>query len=314
MSSYPKLDVAVSSRTMGDQVEGTDLLLHELLDIVELEASLPELAVRYASTPPFPHIVFDDVLRPAAIEQLYAEVRDVDGDGWRNYLHVNERKYANRSLETWGPGLQAVTQAFMSDRFVRFLGHLTGFDDLRADSSMDGGGLHRSVAGGFLNVHADFTAHHSAVNWQRRVNLLLYLNEEWRPDWGGDLELWSTDMARCEEKIAPFGNRVVLFTTSEDSYHGHPEPMTCPPGIARQSLALYYFTEEAQPRIRSTNYRGRPGDGAKTAAIYMDTQALRMYDVLKRRFRLSDETASRWLGRANGLRRGRPGSTDDTEE
>jgi hypothetical protein len=292
-------------------VEDMELPVYEMLDIAGLEASLPVLAACYATTPPFPHIVLDDVLRPAAIDQLYEEMDDADEGGWRNYLHVNERKYANRDLLTWGPGLQAAARAFMSEPFVTFLSRLTGFDNLRPDATMDGGGLHRSFAGGFLNIHADFTAHHSSANWQRRVNLLLYLNREWRAEWGGDLELWTTDMSRCVEKIAPVGNRMVLFTTADDSYHGHPDPMTCPPGVARHSLALYYFTEEAEPHIRSTNYRGRPGDGVKAAAIYADTQALRLYDVMKRRFRLSDETASRWLGRANRVVRRSTRSTDE---
>jgi hypothetical protein len=153
-------------------------------------------------------------------------------------------------------------------------------------------------------VHADFTAHHTEETWQRRVNLLLYLNPRWDPEWGGELELWSTDMARCERTIAPVGNRVVLFSTGEDAYHGHPEPLRCPPGVARQSMALYYFTEERAPQVRSTTYRPRPADGlASSAAIYLDTQALRAYDAAKRRLRLSDNLISSWLGRLDRFRR-----------
>ena len=70
---------------------------------------------------------------------------------------------------------------------------------------MDGGGLHRSLPGGFLNVHTDFSAHHSKPGWRRRVNLLLYLNPEWQPDWGGELELWSKDMQRCVTRVAAEG-------------------------------------------------------------------------------------------------------------
>ena len=94
-------------------------------------------------------------------------------------------------------------------------------------------------------MHADFTTHHVHQHWRRRVNLLLYLNRDWKPEWGGDLELWTTDMDRCEAEVPPRGNRMLLFTTDEDAYHGHPDPLACPPGIARQSLALYYFTEDA---------------------------------------------------------------------
>ena len=276
----------------------------QLLDIEALEESIPELATRYADAAPYPHVVLDGVVRPAVIEQAYAELAAIPDDAWTNYLHLNERKFANTKQDTWGPTLQALAEALTSERFVALLERLTEFDGLLADPALDGGGLHRSFAGGFLNVHADFTAHHVQRHWQRRVNLLLYLNPEWRPEWGGDLELWSTDMSRCETTVAPVGNRMLVFTTAEDSFHGHPEPLRTPPGTARQSLALYYFTEEARLQVRPTDYRARPGDGRLGAAgIYLDKQALRAYDIAKRRLHLSDGGASRWLGVLNRRRR-----------
>ncbi|MDP1820728.1 MAG: 2OG-Fe(II) oxygenase [Acidimicrobiales bacterium] len=272
----------------------------QILDITALEGSLPDLAERYASARPYPHVVLDGVLRPEVLAQAYDELAAVPAEDWTNYLHLNERKFANTKPHTWGPTLQSIADGLNSERFVRFLADLTGFEGLQADPSLDGGGLHRCVAGGFLNVHADFTAHHVEHRWQRRVNLLLYLNPEWQPEWGGDLELWTSDMARCEATVAPVGNRVLIFTTTERSYHGHPEPLRAPPGVARQSLALYYFTQEDRIRPRSTDYRARPDDGwAGSAGIYLDKLALRAYDIVKRRRQLSDTSASRWLGALN---------------
>ncbi len=169
-----------------------------------------------------------------------------------------------------------------SPRFVEFVSKLIGVDELIADPSLEGGGLHQSTAGGYLNIHADFTVHPHNRKWQRRANLLLYLNDDWKPEYGGDLELWSSDMKRCVEKVSPVANRVLLFTTDGTSFHGHPEPMRCPPGLARRSLALYYFTVEENPVVRSTEYRARPGDGAHSILIYADTKMLRAYDWTKR--------------------------------
>jgi len=282
-------------------------LTDELLDIEALERSSASLATSYQAASPFPHMVLDGVLRSEAVERAYAEFEDTDPETWTNYLHVNERKFAATDAGTWGLTLQAVADALMSDRFVSFLASVTGIDHLVPDPTMDGGGLHRSVTGGYLNVHADFTAHHVQQSWHRRVNLLLYLNRDWQPEWGGDLQLWATDMSHCVESIAPIGNRMVVFTTSESSYHGHPDPMTCPPEVARQSLALYYFTEESKPPVRPTSYRARPTDRkTSAAAIYADSQALHLYDVVKRRFRISDDAISPWLGRINRFRRPRP--------
>ena len=276
--------------------------LDTLLDIGSFERALGELRAQYASARPFPHIVFDDVFPQDVIHCVYTELEQIDPTSWTNYLHVNERKYANTNVDTWGPALRSIAAALMSDRFVAFLGQLTGFRDLVPDPTLDGGGLHLSTAGGYLNVHSDFTAHHANPRWRRRVNVLLYLNPTWRPEWGGGLELWSTDMSRCEATVEPIGNRMLVFTTADDSYHGYPAGLQCPPGVARRSLALYYFTEEAQRYVKPTTYRARPGDGVKRLTIYLDRQALGLYDVVKRRLHLSDNLASRGLGSIQRLR------------
>ncbi len=267
----------------------------QLIDLDDLERRIDELRARYLAATPFQHIVLDDVVGPDAISAIYAELDEMTNDGWNSYLHFNERKYSNTDTDAWGPTVRAVAAVFASDRFTAWLSDLTGFADLQADPSLDGGGLHRSYRNGFLNVHADFTAHHQVTNWRRRINLLLYLNPEWQSDWGGELELWSADMASCEATVAPTGNRLLLFTTDETSFHGHPEPLRFPEGTARQSLALYYFTEEDDPIAHSTDYRARPDDGVRRFGIYLDKKALAVYDVVKRRFKLSDAAINRLL-------------------
>ncbi|HUI03420.1 MAG TPA: 2OG-Fe(II) oxygenase [Acidimicrobiales bacterium] len=271
-----------------------------VLDIDRLTEELPELRARYGAAAPFPHIVLDDFLTPEAAKGATAEFPPLDTQ-WNTYSHANERKFSHTDPSTWGPTLQAVLAELQSDEFVAFLGGLTGIDGLMRDDALEGGGLHQSVAGGFLNIHADFTVHPAHRHWRRRVNLLLYLNEDWRPEYGGDLELWRTDMSKCERSVAPIGNRAVIFTTDADSFHGHPEPMTCPPGLARQSLALYYFTEEERPVVRSTEYRARPGDGARAVVIYLDKQALRGFDWARRHLGVSGRSAERLLGSVERL-------------
>ncbi len=97
---------------------------------------------------------------------------------------------------------------------MQYLVELTGIEDLIPDWSMDGGGLHQTLRGGHLNIHADFSTHHTHENWARRVNILLYLNREWLDEWGGKLELWDRDMTACQERVTPAGNRMLVFTTS----------------------------------------------------------------------------------------------------
>jgi hypothetical protein len=275
----------------------------QVLDLERLESRVGTLRTSFASASPYPHVVLDAFLEPQAAADAMEEFAALQDGPWNSYVHVNEAKFSHTDPTSWGPCLRSILETLNSPRFVDFVAELTGIDGLVADPALEGGGLHRSTTGGFLNVHADFTVHPHHLDWSRRINLLLYLNEDWRPEYGGDLELWSADMKRCEKSIAPLGNRVVIFETGLDSFHGHPEPMTCPTDVHRQSLALYYFTREDRPVIRSTEYRGRPGDGARSALIYADKQLLRMYDRVKRRFGLSDEMAWKVLGRLHRFRK-----------
>jgi hypothetical protein len=113
-------------------------------------------------------------------------------------------------------------------------------------------------------------------------------------------------MTRCHDRVTPKGNRMLVFTTSVDSYHGHPDGLTCPPGEARRSMALYYFTEESAPVRRSTHYRARPEESAgRRAVIAADRVVLDLYDRAKRRLGLTDEGAHRLLGVVDRLRRKR---------
>jgi hypothetical protein len=168
-----------------------------------------------------------------------------------------------------------------------------------ADPMLEGGGLHQSGPGGYLNVHTDFSMHHFHTNWHRRVNLILYLNPGWHEEWGGSLELWEAKMARCGAKYSPLLNHALIFTTDERSLHGFPDPLTCPLGESRKSVALYYYTLEAgkKPTVHSTDYFARPQDGwAKASMIWLDKKAVDIYSRAKARFGFSDEFASKILG------------------
>ena len=177
----------------------TETLL-PVLDIESLERNIERLRADYRSAAPYPHIVIDDFLEPEAAKAAIAEFPPLDPERWNNYIHVNERKFSNTDPSTWGPTLQRILEGLNSPRFVQFVSKLLGVDDLIADPSLEGGGLHQSARGGFLNIHADFTVHPHHRNWQRRANIILYLNEDWKPEYGGDLELWSADMKECVRK------------------------------------------------------------------------------------------------------------------
>ncbi|MBC9957452.1 2OG-Fe(II) oxygenase [Yimella sp. cx-51] len=275
----------------------------DLVDLPRLRAELDAIAPQYRGARPFPHVVLDNVLKPEAFTAAVAAFPATDDPFWKGYLHVNETKYSNTEPDTWSPVLRAIAQDFCSEEFVAFLEELTGISGLLPDWSMDGGGLHQTLRGGHLNIHTDFSTHHDHEDWARRVNILLYLNESWPEEWGGQLELWNKDVTRREGLVTPLGNRMLVFTTSGESFHGHPDGLNCPPGEARRSLALYYFTVEDSAVRKSTNYRARPDEGLKRYAIAADRVVLDMYDRAKRRLNLSDSTVQAALERVHTVRR-----------
>jgi hypothetical protein len=292
-------------RPTADLHSAGDISDTSILDLPELEQRLSALKAEYASGSPYPHLVFEDFLRPDVIAAAIQEFPPLEVSEWNSYIHVNERKYSNTDPTTWGPTLQNILAVLQSDRFVAFVSELIGVDGLVADPTLEGGGLHQSTTGGFLNVHADFTVHPHQRNLQRRANILVYMNPDWRPEYGGNLELWDKDMNKCVCTVAPIANRALIFTTNSDSFHGHPDPMTCPAGTARRSLALYYYSHETNPAARSTEYRARPDDGLRSVIIWMDKFLLRTYDWAKRHLGLSDQAAQRLLGFTDRIKRKR---------
>jgi Rps23 Pro-64 3,4-dihydroxylase Tpa1-like proline 4-hydroxylase len=116
--------------------------------------------------------------------------------------------------------------------------------ELLADKELFGGGLHQSVAGAFLNVHVDYNIH-PTTKFHRRLNVLVYMNKDWKDEYEGHLELWDLTEGKQHllDKFAPTFNRCVIFETNEISFHGHPKQLKTPRGLTRKSIATYYYTK-----------------------------------------------------------------------
>lgn len=261
------------------------------INIDSLERDLPVLSQRFRNAQPFEFIVLDDFLDPDSCQGLLDDHIASEGqDAWNSYVHFNERKLGLSAMERMGTHTRDVLEELSSPRFLSWLQDLSGIDDLVFDPDLDGGGYHKIGRGGFLNVHTDFLAHNIRPHWSRQLNLLVYLNKDWQDEYGGHLELWDEQMTKAHEVVPPVFNRCVIFHTTENSYHGHPDPLACPQDMARRSLALYYFREEAEKLpIKSTHYRGRPHESvAKKALIALDRMAVRAYSGAKRSLGLRD--------------------------
>jgi len=233
-------------------------------DEAEARAAGAALAARYRAASPFPHIIIDHFFDAVLLRSFAGGFPPRDGKGF--FDRDQERlKYQFQPQEIADDRLRELVLALNSSPILAFLEALTGIPALLPDPDFLGGGLHETLRGGHLSVHADFNIH-PTMRAERRLNLLLYLNEDWSPGYGGDLELWDREMTRAEVKIAPLMGRAVIFSTGAESFHGHPDPLACPPDRSRRSIATYYYTalaDDAAPRERTTIFRPRPASADK---------------------------------------------------
>lgn len=233
-----------------------------LLDYTALERAAERLAADYMANQPFPHIVIDGFLPTDTLRKVLADYpQQQDLPVWNNATHkdkqtgeyVQKDKRNIRDVLSMPASYRQLVWELNSAPFLGFLSRLTGIDKLIPDPNLRGAGIHQIGRGGFLKVHADFTVHRDFA-LDRRLNFLLYLNQDWPDEYGGHLELWDRDMNGSPRRVLPVANRCVVFSTTASSYHGHPHPLTCPEGVYRKSLALYYYTNgrpegEAEPVV-----------------------------------------------------------------
>lgn len=252
--------------------------ISELYTAYFSEERLVQLASRHRKTfqnaRPFPHLYIDEFLNNELVTAVNAEFAStnfgalckagyhVASRGNQKKIHCfhkkqdeNEsRKSAVLDESVMGPNTRLIFSLFKSSSFITFLEKLTGIDDIIPDPHYRGSGLHQTEPGGFLRVHADFNRY-ERYGLDRRINVFLFLNEEWDPSWGGALELWPHDMSACEQKIQPVFNRLAIFRTTDFSYHGYTDPIRSP--YPRRSASMYYYTN-GRPKEEKID----PSDGA----------------------------------------------------
>jgi len=225
----------------------------------------PSLAPRFDSARPFRHLVLDGFFEPAVAERLLASFPAFERGNARNEAGELGNKSTVEKIRELGPDWAALDDLVQSPEFLGWLSQATGITGLLYDPWYFGGGTHENRHGQDLDAHVDFNRH-PVTGWHRRLNLIVYLNHDWDPAWGGALELHSDPRAPDDQvtAIAPLFNRCVVFETTEWSWHGFPR-IDLPEDHrdrSRRSIALYFYTKErpaeelADPH--STIYVDRP--------------------------------------------------------
>jgi len=213
---------------------------------------------QYNSATPFPHIVLPNFLDEDILDRCLQEFPSVPSSAAR-YKRSQENLKFEFKPEVLSPPIRSLFYSFNSIPFVGFIQNLTGIKGLIPDPYFAGAGLHQVGDGGHLDIHTDFNFH-SAMGLERRINVLIYLNRDWREEYGGCLEFWDQKMSRCCHRVVPSFNTCVVFNTSSTSFHGNPVRVSHPDRQPRRAIALYYYTAtwDGTRRSHTTQFRVRP--------------------------------------------------------
>ncbi|RKH31333.1 2OG-Fe(II) oxygenase [Corallococcus praedator] len=204
----------------------------------------------YGAARPHPHVVIDGFLGERLASGLAAIFPGATEASWKRRDHQEQAarlgQLQRKAFEGVPGALRHLLSEFSGMSFIDFLETLTGVQGLIPDPHFRGAGLHLTLRGGHLALHADFNRDRFRA-LSRRLTVLYYLNPGWEAAWGGDLELWSADLARCETRIAPLLDRLVVMAHGDDHWHGHPSALECPEGRGRAAVAAYFYTAEVSP-------------------------------------------------------------------
>jgi hypothetical protein len=202
----------------------------------------------YQTAKPFRHVCLEGFLEPAAAERLLVEFPPFDPDRARNEMGEVGGKAVNTDLPSIGPAYRELYDYLRSPAFLDAMSRMLGIPDLLFDPGMYGGGTHENLDGQELDPHIDFN-YDPVRRLHRRLNLLVYLNKEWDPAWGGGIELHSDPRDWANDQIKTFDctfNRGVIFETNEHSWHGFPR-IQLPEGkrhLSRKCISIYLYTRQ----------------------------------------------------------------------
>ncbi|GAC1358624.1 MAG: hypothetical protein NVSMB31_19010 [Vulcanimicrobiaceae bacterium] len=238
-----------------------------VLDYNRLSSESDATRLRFAGGDPIRHVLIEDFLNTATALQASRAFPNPQAMEIA-FAGLPEVKNAEQRIDRLDPVFQAIFHELRSQRFMEWLAGVTQIPQLIPDPELHGGGLHQGSDGSYLDIHADFNIH-PQLGIYRRLNVLIYLNERWEPQWQGYLELWSRDMQECRQSIEPKFNRCVIMETHDHAFHGYKE-LHLPAGVTRRSLASYYYStqrSEAQTEDKhDTLFQLRPEQQRATGA------------------------------------------------
>jgi len=215
-----------------------------------------KLREEFLNAKPFNHVVIDNFFLPEMANELTNEFPEYESNELIYYKNALENK---KVLNQWDKFPKNTYSAFtyFGRELLQRIKFLTKIDNLNFDFGLNGGGWHLHANGGNNNIHLDYNLH-PKLGEQRKINIIVYMTENWQNSWGGGLEFWNHDTetkqpSTLAKTIENKFNRAIIFDTTQNSWHGLPKKINCPQNVCRKSLAGYYI----QPAPENTVERFR---------------------------------------------------------
>lgn len=227
------------------------------------ETNLLQLKKTFQHGKLFEHVTIPNFLNKEVAELLFLHF-PTDIENMHRYNNPIEVKYARDEISTMHPILKNYFY-FMSSNYIIHLFSQISDIQLECDPFLHGAGLHIHPRNGRLGVHLDYEIH-PYLQKQRRLNVIVYLNKNWNPEWNGQSELWNMETETCEVRSSINFNSAFVFKTNDQSWHGLSTKITCPDNIFRQTLAYYFLSDITdQPR---NEIEGQDGSGYRKKAVF----------------------------------------------
>ena len=248
----------------------------------------------YSNNKPFKYVIIDNFLTKDVANEFEKSFKI--NSKWTNYSFVNNfKKFGLKKRHLFRKSCNQTIEDMDSKRFIKILNFITNNKRLFLDKSLDGGGFHKVLNKGYLNVHVDFSSHYKNHNWKRVLNLLIYFNKNWKKKYNGYLQFYDSKGKEKKVSIMPKYNRCVIFNTNETSFHGHPESLNLPKNKSRKSFALYFYIKQKNfNKPKATYYKSSKGIFFNLM-VKIENSLLKMYLILKGKKILNDDIITKLL-------------------
>ncbi|GAA4736714.1 2OG-Fe(II) oxygenase [Flavisolibacter ginsenosidimutans] len=244
-----------------------------MIDFAFLEEQREDLRLNFLLAKPFSHLVIDNFCEEEKLLQLHAELPEIQTKS-RDYVFA-ANKFEKSRIKDISPLFAELYNDLTSDRFQTFLRFVSN-EAVFVDKDFHGGGIHQGKKNSFLDMHIDFNYHPLHKFWYRHLNLLLYLNKDWKVEYGGHLKL--KDMRSGEQKsiAVPF-NRMIVQLTGKYTLHGY-DLTHFPDGMYRTSIAAYAYClhQNHVEKPRTTDWHPQDGSAIKNLLARIYDPAVKM--------------------------------------